>query len=189
MKKVAKYASDFNQLFNTGVDFIAGKTGIANSETGQLVTDLAKSIGNDLIDNATGKSQSELKASQDSAVRQADTILSQYRNLDCDSMSDDQKREIAFTLGQFMPLFQQLGMSDRLIEVVRKYNIPTNCPVPAKKKVVTPVLIGVGTSGVSYFALKPVLKSKVVTIFASAVAGGGVGYASYRLMNKQKEVA
>jgi len=35
-------------------------------------------------------------------------------------------------------------------------------------------LIGVGTGGASYFVLRPILKSKVITLFASAVAAGAV---------------
>ena len=171
-------------LVKQGVDAVATKVGI---DTNNAVYDTATQIGIDMAKNILegDKTANEIADLKSNAKRQADLILSRFSNMDCESMSDSRKRDLAKELATHTALFAGLNMSNDLLELIKKYDIPTNCPVPPKKNVVTPALIGVGAGGATYFVAKPLVKSTMMSLLLATVVGGTAGTFAYKSMNKE----
>jgi hypothetical protein len=187
----------FGNMFNSFVEGGAKLLGITKEdEVATIVKDLVKDVGSSYIDAATDPNSTEAQkqAAKDAALKEADAILSQYKNMSCDTMTDDQKQAIAASLSQFTSMFQQLGMMNKLTEVIKKYNVPNDCALPAKSStsstsvsMLAPAAAGIATGGVAYMVLKPVCPSTTVRLLASATAGLFAGKYTYSYINKDKD--
>jgi hypothetical protein len=169
------------------VDEIADAIGINTDDPYyQAGKDIGLNIAADAI--SSDKSADEKKANIDYHKKQAEMILSQYKNMECDKMSDKQKQDVASTLAQYSAMFSTFGLDKEFESLIKTFNIPTNCALPTKdsKQVLVPAVVGVGTSGVAYVALGKVFASQTVRILSSLAAGGIAGGCTYHYVNKEK---
>jgi len=168
---------------------VIGKTN--DYELLNLGIDLTKNIAKSELNSA--KTEGEKQKIKDEALKQATSILAKYANKECDKMTDEEKRGIANALAEYSPLFKELGMTDKFLEVVKKYNLPTNCiappppPKPENKGTskLMPAVVGIGTAGVAYMVLP--IPSVTVRVLTSAVAGAIAGKYTYSYVKKQSE--
>ena len=168
-------------VIKKGIDAGAQALGIdTEDEFYQAIRDTSLDVGTSAITSAA--TEKEAQAAKDNLVKQAESILSQYNNMNCDTMTDDAKRRIASDLAQYTGMFETLGILDKLIPIIQKYNIPS-CKLPDtpdkatasstdSKKMLVPAGVGVAAY---YFK-----ESWLLSIAVAAAAGG----ATYYFMNQ-----
>jgi hypothetical protein len=129
------------------------------------------------IDDVSKASPEQMALAQRDARSAANEVLAKFKDMDCETMSPQERATLAASLRTYTDTFGELGMSGELNAIIAKFNIPTNCPLPTPDEIAKateeksfmqnwgPALgVGVATSGLMY-------------LWKRSLLGAGVGFA------------